>query len=209
MHLKICNNYLIYENLAKIFEKNINDNNNEILICEHNDIYTYGKGCDNQNNINIINHIPVTKTNRGGNWTYHGPGQIMCYFTLNVKSLNFEKNKLILFVDFLEQSIIKFLNSYFHIQAMQNNLNRGVWIQENNKNYKIAFIGLNISKSFITHGFGLNISNKIENFKYIIPCESGINVISVENILNQKIDLKTCKKDLGLFLLDQITKCLL
>ena len=124
----------------------------------------------------LFKSINVVKTNRGGKVTCHGPGQIICYFAIN---LNERKKDIRKFTTIIENTIIQTLNEY-QIKSFNDRDNIGIWVNHKNKIKKIAAIGIRVSKWIAYHGFAINVNNKIENYNKIIPC--GIKDKDVSNL---------------------------
>ena len=140
--------------------------NNEIpstvLFLEHNDIYTLGKNADKNYLLNTFPHIDVIETDRGGQITYHGPGQLVGYPIIN---LNKYKKSITWFVSSLEQIIINTLNK-FNIESNRIDDLPGVWVDDE----KICAIGIRIAQWVTMHGFALNINPDMKYFDGMIPC---------------------------------------
>ena len=183
-----------YEYAIKLMEKRllkINQNNSRELIwtLEHDDIFTAGTSY-HENEI-IDKSIKIVKTNRGGKITYHGPGQLICYFVIDLKKRNKDIRK---FVSMIEKTIIETIKSY-KIDTFADKKNIGIWYNENDKIKKVAAIGIRVSKWIAYHGFSINIDNNLEKYKSIIPC--GIKnkgITSLAKISNQ--DYKNFEKKL-------------
>ena len=168
-----------YEDALRIMEKrllDINQNNSHdlIWILEHDDIYT--AGTNYKENEIIDKSIKIFKTNRGGKITYHGVGQLICYFVIDLKK---RKKDIRKFISILEKTIIDTLKCY-HIDTFADKKNIGIWYNDNSKMKKVAAIGVRISKWIAYHGFCLNIKNNLEPYKKIIPC--GISDRKVTNL---------------------------
>tara|TARA_B110001454_G_scaffold80602_1_gene77773 strand:+ start:42 stop:662 length:621 start_codon:yes stop_codon:yes gene_type:complete len=154
-----------------------------IWILEHPSIYTAGTGY-NENDI-LDKSINVVKTNRGGKITYHGPGQTICYFVID---LNKRKKDIRKFTTTIENIIIQTLKEY-KIGSFNDRDNIGIWINHENKIKKIAAIGIRVSKWIAYHGFSINVNNNLENYNKIVPC--GIknkSVTSLKIIKDQNYD---------------------
>ena len=140
--------------------------NNEIpstvLFLEHNNIYTFGKNADKNYLLNTFPHIDVIETDRGGQITYHGPGQLVGYPIIN---LNKYKKSITWFVSSLEQIIINTLNK-FNIESSRIDDLPGVWVDDE----KICAIGIRIAQWVTMHGFALNINPDMKYFDGMIPC---------------------------------------
>ena len=145
-----------------------------IWILEHPSIYTAGTSY-NENEI-LDKSINVIKTNRGGKITYHGPGQSIYYFVID---LNKRKKDIRKFITTIENIIIQTLKEY-QINAFNDRDNIGIWVNHKNKIKKIAAIGIRVSRWIAYHGFSINVNNNLENYNKIIPC--GIKNKSVSSL---------------------------
>ena len=164
----------------RVTKININDANELIWILEHPSIFTAGTSF-NENDI-LDKSIKVVKTSRGGKITWHGPGQLVCYFVIN---LNNRKKDIRKFLNIIENSIITSLKK-FGISSYSDRKNIGIWTKINNKEKKIGAIGIRVKKWIAYHGFSINISSSMSNYKKIIPC--GIKdkeITSLKKINNQ------------------------
>ena len=161
--------------------KELHKNTGEELIwtLEHNDVFTAGTSYK-ENEI-IDKSIKILETNRGGKITYHGPGQLICYFVLDLR-----KNKDIRkFITIIENTIIQTLKVY-KIETFSDKDNIGIWCKDNDEIKKIAAIGIRVSKWIAYHGFAININNDLENYKKIIPCGiSDKGVTNLKSIIDQ------------------------
>ena len=157
-----------------------NKSNDLIWTLEHEDIYT--AGTTYKENEVLDKSIKILKTNRGGKITYHGPGQLICYFVIDLKK---SKKDIRKFISIIEKTIIETLK-YYQIDTFPDKNNIGVWYNDNSKIKKIAAIGVRVSKWIAYHGFSININNDLEKYNAIIPC--GIKdkgVINLKNIKDQ------------------------
>ena len=164
----------------RVTKVNINDANELIWILEHPSIFTAGTSF-NENDI-LDKSIKVVKTSRGGKITWHGPGQLVCYFVIN---LNNRKKDIRKFLNIIENSIITSLKK-FGISSYSDRKNIGIWTKINNKEKKIGAIGIRVKKWIAYHGFSINITSSMSNYKKIIPC--GIkdkDITSLKKINNQ------------------------
>ena len=160
-----------------------------IWILEHPSIYTAGTSY-NENEI-LDKSIDVIKTNRGGKITYHGPGQSIFYFVID---LNKREKDIRKFTTTIENIIIQTLKEY-KINAFNDRDNIGIWVNHKNKIKKIAAIGIRVSRWIAYHGFSININNSLEKYNKIIPCGiknkgvSSLKLIKDQNYndLNDKI----------------------
>ena len=146
--------------------RDINDNKKSdlIWILEHEEIYTAGTSYKEEEILN--KDIKLIKTNRGGKITYHGPGQLICYFVIDLKKRKKDIRKLITLV---EKTIIESL-SQFNIKSSGDPKNIGIWIVDKTNIKKIAAIGVRVSKWIAYHGFAININNDLTKYQNIIPC---------------------------------------
>ena len=171
-----------YIESIKILEKRAEDVHNgikdELLwILEHNTVYTGGTSSNKKDLID--NNLKIIKTNRGGKYTLHSPGQKVVYFVLNLNKRGRYIRKI---VNKVESCIISILKEY-KIKSQTDPKNIGIWIKKNNEIEKIAAIGLRVKKWIAFHGFSLNINNDLSLYQKIVPC--GIkdkNVTSFEKI---------------------------
>jgi len=174
-----------YNDAKKLMEMrllDINKNNAKelIWILEHDHIYTAGTSY-NENEI-LNKSIKILKTNRGGKITYHGPGQLICYFVLDLKRRGKDIRRLI---SLIEKTIIDTLKSY-EIKTFADKKNIGIWFNDKKEIKKVAAIGVRVSKWIAYHGFSININNDLQRYKAIIPC--GIKnkgVTSLKKIKDQ------------------------
>ncbi len=174
-------NYFDAINILESRLKNLYENNEQELIwtLEHNEVFTAGTSYK-ENEI-IDKSIKILETNRGGKITYHGPGQLICYFVLDLR----KKKDIRKFITIIEKTIIQTLK-FYKIETFPDKDNIGVWHKYNNEVKKIAAIGIRVSKWIAYHGFAININNDLENYKKIIPCGiSDKGVTNLKNILDQ------------------------
>ena len=158
-----------YGQAIKLLEERLNDiaNNKRgdlIWILEHEEIYTAGNSYKENEVLN--KSIKVIKTNRGGKITYHGPGQLICYFVINLKQRQKNIRKLI---NLIEKTIIESL-SEFNIETFADRKNIGIWVNDKTKVKKVAAIGVRVSKWIAYHGFAINIDTDLTKYQAIIPC---------------------------------------
>ena len=161
--------------------QNLYENNAQQLIwtLEHNEVFTAGTSYK-ENEI-IDKSIKILNTNRGGKITYHGPGQLICYFVLDLR----KKKDIRKFITTIEKTIIQTLK-FYKIETFPDKDNIGIWHKYNNEVKKIAAIGIRVSKWIAYHGFAININNDLQNYKKIIPCGiSDKGVTNLKNILDQ------------------------
>ncbi len=170
---------IIYEDAKKIMEERLlnvdqNKSNELIWTLEHPDIYTAGTSY-NESDI-LDKSIKILETNRGGKITYHGPGQLICYFVIDLKK---RKKDVRNFITIIEKTIIDTLQ-FFNIKTFSDKENIGIWYKDHEQTKKVAAIGVRISKWIAYHGFSININNNLDKYKAIIPC--GIKDKGVTNL---------------------------
>lgn len=179
--------YNLQQKLVKLRQdKEIDDT---LLLLEHLPVITVGRSGDDEN---IIvpeeflkeSNVKVHYVNRGGDVTYHGPGQIIGYPIIDLAN---HGKDLKLYVRMIEEVIIKLLKEEFNIIAYTKDMKyTGVWVDDN----KITAIGVLIKRWVTMHGFAFNVNTNLDHFKWIIPC--GIQdkgVTSLKNLLNKEFDL--------------------
>jgi lipoyl(octanoyl) transferase len=168
-----------YDVAVKLLEERLLDINNDkkgdlIWLLEHEEIYTAGT---NYKEKEILNKdIKLIKTNRGGKITYHGPGQLICYFVIDLKQ---RKKDIRKFITLIEKTIIESLFE-FNIKSFGDPKNIGIWVDNKSNIKKVAAIGVRVSKWIAYHGFAINISNDLAKYQNIIPC--GISDKGVTNL---------------------------
>ena len=150
------------------------DFKNEIWLLEHNPVFTLGTAA-NKDHILDSREIPVVKSDRGGEVTYHGPGQLVVYLMLDVKNLHFNPNKLVTSI----QHTVKNLLLDLSIKSSFIDGAPGVYVDKK----KIASIGLRISNGKSYHGLSINFDMDLSPFKQINPCGyKGLEVIQIRDL---------------------------
>ena len=170
-------NYFDAINLLEKRLESLHNNIDKELIwtLEHNEIFTAGTSF-NESEI-LDNSIELIKTNRGGKITCHAPGQLICYFVLDLR----KKKDIRKFISCIEKTIIETLKEY-KIETFSDKDNIGIWHKKNNSINKVAAIGVRVKKWIAYHGFAINVNNNLEQYKKIIPC--GITDKGVTNLIN-------------------------
>ena len=162
-----------------------------IWVLEHPEIYTGGTSYKEDEIID--KSIKITKTNRGGKITYHGPGQTIFYFVIDLSK---RKKDIRRFVNLIENSIIEALKD-FNINSFSDRKNIGIWVSHKNKIKKISAIGIRVKKWIAYHGFSININNNLNKYNKIIPCgikdKSVSNLITIKNQNYKKLNDKIIK----------------
>ena len=188
IEIKKSQNPVKYEDAISFMEDRLKDIDLKkvddlIWVLEHDHIYTSGTSY-NENEI-IDKSINIIKTNRGGKITYHGPGQLICYFVIDLKK---GKKDIRKFISVIEKSIIETLSLY-DIETFADKENIGIWYNDNSTIKKVAAIGVRVSKWIAYHGFSININNDLKKYEAIIPCgikDKGIT--NLKQIKNQNYD---------------------
>lgn len=188
IEIKKSQNPVKYEDAISFMEDRLKDIDLKkvddlIWVLEHDHIYTSGTSY-NENEI-IDKSINIIKTNRGGKITYHGPGQLICYFVIDLKK---GKKDIRKFISVIEKSIIETLSLY-DIETFADKENIGIWYNDNSTIKKVAAIGVRVSKWIAYHGFSININNDLKKYDAIIPCgikDKGIT--NLKQIKNQNYD---------------------
>ena len=177
MNIEIKKQYDLvdYEASVKFMQLRVNEISRNlqkelIWFLNHDHIYTKGTSA-NENEILKMNEIKIVKTNRGGKTTYHGPGQRIVYFMID---LNSKKKDIRKFITIIEQSLIDFLKNY-KINATTFRDRVGIWVtgkdgQTFDKEEKIGAIGLRLQKWITYHGLSFNIKPDMTNYEYINAC---------------------------------------
>jgi len=173
---------------------------NYLLLCEHPHVYTLGKSGDEKHmllNEELLKskNARFYKINRGGDITYHGPGQLVVYPILNLDNFFTDIHK---YLRYLEEAVILTLQEY-GIQGGRVPGLTGVWLDGNNaaKARKICAMGVKCSRWVTMHGIGFNVNTNLDYFNFIVPC--GINdkaVTSVQKELDYEINMEEMKQRL-------------
>ncbi|NNK90179.1 MAG: lipoyl(octanoyl) transferase LipB [Saprospiraceae bacterium] len=173
---------------------------NHLIFCEHTPVITMGKSGKDKNlvndeNILADNGIEFFRINRGGDITYHGPGQITGYLIFDLELLYRDVHK---FVRTIEECIIELLLSYgltgFRLDGLT-----GVWLKHGDMYRKICAIGVHLSRWVSMHGFAFNVNTNLDHFRHIIPCgieDADKEVTSLEKELGYKVDLDEVAENL-------------
>jgi lipoyl(octanoyl) transferase len=184
-------------NLLTETEKNMYGSHDHfMLICEHNPVYTLGKsGSIDHLKLNEVTLLQggfnFYKINRGGDITYHGPGQLVVYPILDLDQFFTDVHR---YVRSLEEAIMQVLTHY-NIDSYRDVAHTGVWVKFESAPFKrkICAIGVHLSRWVSMHGLAFNLSPEMSHFKNIVPCgiqEDSKDVCSMEQILGIKPDRK-------------------
>ena len=151
-----------------------NEGKELIWILEHEPVFTAGT---NYSSDDILDKsVKIQESNRGGKITYHGPGQLIFYFVIDLKN---RKKDIRKFISVIEDTIIQTLQE-FKIKTHADRENIGIWFNNKGKLEKVAAIGVRVSKWIAYHGFSLNVNNDLDPFNKIVPC--GITDKKVTNL---------------------------
>lgn len=172
------------------------------ILCEHPPVFTLGKSGSEENlRINeqerANRNIEYYKINRGGDITFHGPGQIVGYPILDLDLIFTDVHR---YVRSLEEVIIRVLKRY-GIRGERNDRYTGVWVNEHKAVYeakKICAIGVHLSRWVTMHGFAFNVQTNLSYFDHIIPCgisDPDKSVCSLQSLLDKDVDLQAVKKE--------------
>ena len=165
-----------------------------LLLFQHPSVFTIGRAGIVENIIVpkealVREGIPVFHTNRGGDVTYHGPGQLVSYPILNLKENGLTVHQ---YVWNLEEVVIRTLSD-FGIDSQRVSGRRGVWVGEE----KVCALGLRISGEVSMHGFALNVNTNLKYFTYIIPCGiTGVSITSVSKLLGHELEIEEIQENL-------------
>ncbi len=159
------------------------DGPDRIFLLEHDPVYTIGRQRDRSSLGAAPLPHPVEEINRGGQATYHGPGQLVGYFIFNLQKLTPD---LHVFLRWIEESLIVLLAGY-GLDAQRREGLTGVWIEQR----KIASIGVGVRRWVTMHGFGLNIGSDLSGFAAITPCGiQGVAMSSLSRELGTEVSVE-------------------
>ena len=165
----------------------INSNKESLILVEHDHVYTLGK---NANSSNILNEVcQVIKTERGGDVTYHGPGQLVAYPIIDLKKRQIGVKTYVNKIECLISKTLEVYGLSTHVPKHET----GVWVNDR----KIASIGIHISKGVTIHGLAINVNTNLSYFDNIISCGiDGVKMTSLYKELGKKIPMNDIKKQL-------------
>ena len=199
MEIKISKKPVAYKKAIDFLEQRVekvhaNLEDELVWILEHDSVYTKGISASDKDLL-LPNLFPVIATNRGGKFTYHGPGQKIVYFVIN---LNKREKEIKKFVRHVEEWIISILKD-FNISSFADHKNIGIWINNNSEENKIAAIGIKVKKWIAYHGFSLNINVNKTDYRGIVPCgisnKGIINISDLRAIPNDEIINNSIKEN--------------
>lgn len=159
------------------------DDADQIFFLEHEPVYTIGRKRDRSSLGNVPLPHPVEEINRGGQATFHGPGQLVGYFIFDLQELTPD---LHVFLRWIEEGLITLLAEY-DLTAQRREGLTGVWIEDR----KIASIGVGVRKWITMHGFGLNVGSDLSGFEAITPCGiQGVTMTSLSRELGREVSVE-------------------
>ena len=179
---------LAYQPALELQEKNLaaraaGEIPDQLLLLEHDAVYTIGRQRDRSSLGPAPLPHPIVEINRGGQATFHGPGQLVGYFIFDLQKLTPD---LHLFLRWIEEGLIALLQNY-GLAPQRREGRTGVWIEDR----KIASIGVGVRKWITMHGFGLNVGSDLSGFASIIPCGiSGVTMTSLSRELGHEIPVE-------------------
>jgi lipoyl(octanoyl) transferase len=161
--------------------------NDQIFFLEHDPVYTIGRKRDRSSLGDVPLPYPVEEINRGGQATFHGPGQLVGYFIFDLQKLTPD---LHVFLRWIEEGLIALLAEY-GLTAQRREGLTGVWIEDR----KIASIGVGVRKWITMHGFGLNVGSDLSGFEAITPCGiQGVTMTSISKELGREVSVEEVSK---------------
>ena len=194
-----------YQTGLRIQEERLNDclrhGEESVLLLEHEPVYTIGRLLD-KSSLGAVSQLsyPVFETNRGGQATYHGPGQLVAYPILDLRVRSRDLHK---YLRRLEDLLIDLLTE-FEIKGDKIEGKTGVWVRDR----KMASIGVGVRKWVTMHGFALNVATDLSGFQSIIPCGlSGVRMTSISVEAGKEVSLETVREKISPYLLRHLGKC--
>jgi lipoyl(octanoyl) transferase len=179
---------LAYQPALDLQEKNVAarasaEIHDQLLLLEHDPVYTIGRQRDRSSLGRAALPHPVVEINRGGQATFHGPGQLVGYFIFDLQKLTPD---LHLFLRWIEEGLIALLQDY-GLAAQRREGLTGVWIEDR----KIASIGVGVRRWITMHGFGLNVGSDLSGYEAITPCGiAGVTMTSLSRELGREISVE-------------------
>jgi len=182
----------IWQQMRHFTDERSGDTPDEIWLLQHNPVFTLGQAGKTEHLLQA-SKIPVIKTDRGGQVTYHGPGQLMVYLLLDMKRRGLGVREL---VTRMEKAVIALLQE-FQIESYAKKTAPGVYVKQDGREQKIAALGLRVRKGRCYHGLALNIAMDLQPFESINPCGyAGLGVTQLANLLRAKPDWQAVENKL-------------
>ena len=193
--------YLItWEEMKSFTENRDSDTLDELWTLEHNSVFTQGLSGKSKHLLKKT-QIPIIQSDRGGQITYHAPGQLIIYCLIDIQRLGIGIKKM---VSMIEQSLIELLSSY-DITAHTLNGAPGVYVNDS----KIAALGLKVKHGRTYHGLSLNIDMDLSPYKLINPCGySDLNVTQMRNLTDNILSISDIQHELSEHLINSVTNTL-
>lgn len=184
----------------KLFNQNIENKlkglptENTLILCEHEPVFTLGKSGERENI--LVNDRDMNAEfyhiNRGGDVTFHGPGQLVVYPILDLDALHLGLAK---YISKLEETVIESLKAY-RIVGQRLDGAAGIWLRDKGPDRKICAIGVKASRNITMHGLAMNVSTDLSYFNKIVPCGlPNKQVTSLEKEIGQSVDIEAYKKE--------------
>jgi len=183
-----------YKVLEKVQQGLLDDT---LILVEHPAVITLGRNATESNvlfNKEDLNKkgVGLYNINRGGDVTYHGPGQLVGYPIFNLKKNHGRSIKL--FIENLEEIFIDFIQDSYKLTVGRHECNAGVWYGEE----KVVALGLAVKNGVTMHGFAFNLNTILDHFNLIVPCGlTNMGVTSIEKILGKTINIDSVKNELA------------
>ena len=187
-----------WEEMKSFTENRNSDTPDELWTLEHNSVFTQGLSGKPEHLLKATK-IPIIQTDRGGQITYHGPGQLIIYCLIDIKRLGIGIKKM---VTIIEQSLVELLSSY-DITAHTLKGAPGVYVNDS----KIAALGLKVKQGRTYHGLSLNITMDLSPYKSINPCGySDLKVTKMRHLTNNTLRISDIQRELSEYLIHYITR---
>ena len=187
-----------WEEMKSFTENRDSDTLDELWTLEHNSVFTQGLSGKPEHLLKET-QIPIIQSDRGGQITYHAPGQLIIYCLIDIKRLGIGIKKM---VSMIEQSIIELLSTY-DITAHTLKGAPGVYVNDS----KIAALGLKVKQGRTYHGLSLNIDMDLSPYKLINPCGySDLKVTQMRNLTDNILSITNIKHELSEHLIDSVVK---
>lgn len=193
-----------HEKMLHFTQSRSEETPDEIWLLEHSKVFTQGQA-GKPEHVLFAGDIPIVQSDRGGQVTYHGPGQLVVYLMIDIKRKNWGPRQL---VSAIEDAIVATLKEY-EIESAPKKDAPGVYVQKNIEDAKIASLGLRIKQGRSFHGLALNIDMDMEPFQRINPCGyAGMAMTQMASEIEQENDKKLSFQDVSTKLIEHLTRCL-
>lgn len=187
-----------WQAMKEFTDTRTSESEDELWIVEHPSVFTQGIAGKSEHELNI-NNIPLIKTDRGGQITYHGPGQLIIYCLIDLKNKTFGIKKM---VSILEESVIQLLR-FYSIDAQLRPGAPGVYVNQS----KIAALGLKVKQGKTYHGLSVNIDMDLQPFAQINPCGyPGLKVTQLSYLADNKVTVSHVSKQLTQLIMANINQ---